>query len=259
MALLTDYGILGLDQLELYEGAIASVTTTHGIDVDSKVQVSVASISDQILLRLLKAGLSDPQHLHRRALGMSTVVVTPPVDRWLCMDVLASIFAEAYNVQLNDRFKGKWTQYLAQADVAQQLVWQYGVGIVFNPLPKPAIPLVSVLTGPLPTQEIVVSVAWTDASGNEGTLSDGNGLILPDSSGINVATAEGAQNVPVGAAGWNVYVGQAGLEVTRQNNAPIPIGSGWTMPDSGILQGPPQQGGQQPDYFVIDPRRVPRG
>lgn len=259
MALLTDYGILGLDQLELYEGNITNVTTTHGIDVESKIQVSIASVSDQLLLRLLKAGLSDPQHLHRRMLGMTTVVVTPPLDRWLCMDVLASIFAEAYNVQLNDRFKGKWTQYLAQADVAQQLVWQYGVGIVFNPLPKPAIPLVSVFSGSLPTQEIVVSVAWTDSSGNEGSLSDGNGLVVPDSSSIGVTTVEGALNAPAGAAGWNIYVGQAGLDLTRQNNAPIPIGSSWTLPESGILQGPMPQGGQTPDYFVIDPRRMPRG
>ncbi len=259
MALLTDYGILGLDQIELYEGNITNVTTTHGIDVDSKIQVSIAGVSDQLLLRLLKAGLSDPQHLHRRELGMSTVVVTPPLDRWLCMDVLANIFAEAYNVQLNDRFKGKWTQYLAQADVAQQLCWQYGVGIVFNPLPKPAIPLVSVLNGSLPTQEMVVSVAWTDANGNEGALSDANGLILPDGSSISVETAEGALSAPAAAVGWNVYARQAGLETTRQNNAPIPVGGGWILPDSGVLQGPLPQNGQVPDYYVIDPRRLPRG
>jgi hypothetical protein len=259
MALLTDYGILGLDQLELYESSITNVTTTHGIDVDSKVQLSIASVSDQILLRLLKAGLSDPQHLYRRVLGMTTVVVTTPLDRWLCMDVLASIFAEAYNVQLNDRFKGKWVQYLGQSDVAQQLTWQYGVGIVYDPLPKPSIPLVSVLSGPLPTQEIVVSVAWVDTNGNEGALSDANGLILPDGSAISVGTVEGSMNAPSSAAGWNAYVGQAGLDLTRQNNAPIPIGASWTMPDSGVLQGPMPQDGQVPDYYVIDPRRMPRG
>jgi hypothetical protein len=259
MALLTDYDVLGLEELELYEGSITNVTTTHGIDVDSKIQASIASVSDQLLLRLLKAGLSDPQHLHRRVLGMSTVVVTSPLERWLSMDILASIFAEAYNVQLNDRFKGKWVQYVAQADLAQQVSWQYGVGIVFNPLPKAAIPLVSTLSGTLPTQEIVVSVAWVDANANEGALSDSNGVILPDGTSINVATAEGVLNAPAAAAGWNVYVGQAGLDLTRQNNAPIPVGAAWSLPDSGVLQGPSPQDGQTPDYYVIDPRRMPRG
>jgi hypothetical protein len=259
MSLLTDYEILGLDQLQLYEENITNLTTTQGIDIDSKIQLSVGSVGDKILLRLLKAGLSDPQHLNRRVLGLSTVVVTSPLERWLCMDVLANIFAEAYNTQLNDRFKGKWSQYLALADAAQQVSWQYGVGIVFNALPRPAVPLVGLLNGGLPSQELVVCVAWVDANGNEGALSDGNGLILPDSSTITVAPAEGSANAPVAAAGWNVYVAQAGLDVTRQNNAPIPVGAGWLLPDSGVMQGPLPQDGQTPDYYVIDPRRMPRG
>ena len=259
MALLTDASIIGLDELALYETNITAVTSTHGIDIGAKICISIASIGDRLLLRLLKAGLSDPQHLYRRQLGVSTVVVTPPLERWLCLDVLANIFAEAYNVQLNDRFKGKWTQYLQQADLAQQLVWQYGVGVVNQALPQAQSALASIQSGPLANQELLVQVAWTDANGNEGALSPALGVGVPDGSSVAVSTAEGAEFAPAAAAGWNVYLGQIGLDVTRQNNAPIPIGSTWFLPDFGIIQGPVPVGGQSPDYYVIDPRRTPRG
>ncbi len=259
MALLTDATIIGLDELTLFETNITTVTSTYGIDIDAKVSISIASISDLILLRLLKAGLSDPQHMYRRRLGVSTVVVTSPLERWLCLDVLANIFAEAYNVQLNDRFKGKWTQYLQQAGVAQQLVWQYGVGIVNQALPQALPALVSIQSGPLANQELLIQVAWADANGDEGALSPALGLEVPGGSSVAVSTAEGANGAPAAAAGWNVYLGQIGLDVTRQNNAPIPVGSTWFLPDFGIIQGPVPAGGQTPDYYVIDPCRMPRG
>jgi len=60
MALLTDASILGLDELALYETNVTTVTSTHGIDIDAKISISIASIGDLLLLRLLKAGLSDP-------------------------------------------------------------------------------------------------------------------------------------------------------------------------------------------------------
>ncbi len=212
-----------------------------------------------MLLRLLKAGLSDPQHMYRRQLGVSTVVVTPPLERWLCLDILAGIFSEAYNVQLNDRFKGKWTQYAGLADVAEQLVWQYGVGITYEPLPKPLPALASIQSGTLSRQELSVQVAWTDANGDEGALSTALGLEVTSGSGIAVSTAEGVVAAPASACGWNVYLGRMGLTVTRQNNALIPIGSTWFLPESGIIQGPLPVDGQSPNYFVIDPRRIPRG
>ena len=259
MALITDASIIGLDDLTLYETNVTTVTSTHGIDIDAKLALSTASVGDVLMLRLLKAGLSDPQHMYRRQLGVSTVVVTPPLERWLCLDVLANIFAEAYNIQLNDRFKGKWTQYLELASVAQDLVWQYGIGIVNQPLPKPMPPLASIQQGPLGNQELLVQVAWTDANGNEGALSPVLGLEMPDGSSIAVSTAEGSDGAPTAAVGWNVYLGQIGLDVTRQNNAPIPVGSTWFLPDSGMIQGPVPVDGQSPDYYVIDPRRIPRG
>lgn len=259
MALLTDADIITLEDLQLYETNISSLLTTYGIDANNKIQLATASISDQLLLHLLKAGLSDPQHTRRRVLGVSTVVLTAPLQRWLCVEALAQIYGEAYNTQLNDRFKGKWLQYQQQSAAACQLLWQYGVGVVYQPLPKPQAPLVATLTGSLANNELIVQVAWTDADGNEGALSQPTAVLIPDQSAIGVSTAEGVNGAPDNAIGWNVYAAAAGSEPSRQNNAPIPLGSVWVSPDAGLIQGPPPRDGQTPNYYVFDQRRLPRG
>lgn len=38
-----------------------------------------------------------------------------------------------------------------------------------------------------------------------------------------------------GATGWNVYVGTASGNETLQNSSPIPIGTNWTEPTSGLI------------------------
>jgi hypothetical protein len=259
MALLTDAEIVTLEDIQPYETNVVSVLTTYGIDADNKIQLATEAVSEQLLLHLLKSGLSDPQHAARRLLGVSSVVLTGPLQRWLCLETLAEIYNEAYNVQLNDRFKGKWQQYREQTATARQFVWQYGVGVVFKPLPKPQAPLAAVQTGSLQNSELLIQVAWTDIDGNEGALSPVAAILIPDQSSIAVSTIEGVSGAPPSAVGWNVYVAQVGADPTRQNNAPIPIGSVWVAPDIGLIAGPAPRDGQEPDYYVFDQRRLPRG
>jgi hypothetical protein len=259
MALLTDAEIVTLEDLQPYETNLVGVLTTYGIDANNKIGLATEAVSEQLLLHLLKSGLSDPQHAVRRLLGVSSVVFTNPLQRWLCMETLVQIYNEAYNVQLNDRFKGKWLQYLEQTAATRQLVWQLGVGVVFKPLPKPQAPLVGLQTGLLLNAELLIQVAWTDVDGNESALSPVAAILIPDQSSIAVSTTEGVSCAPPGAFGWNVYVAPAGSDPTRQNNAPIPIGSVWVSPDVGLTQGPAPRDGQQPDYYVFDQRRLSRG
>jgi hypothetical protein len=259
MALLTDAEIVTLVDLQPYETNVVGVLTTYEIDAANKIGLATEVISEELVLHLLKSGFSDPQHSARRLLGVSSVVLTGPVQRWLCLETLAQIYNEAYNVQLNDRFKGKWLQYIQQTSATRQFVWQYGVGVVFKPLPKPLAPLIGLQIGLLPNCELLIQVAWTDVDGNESALSPAAAILVPDQSSIALSTAEGASSAPSSAVGWNVYVAQVGTDLTRQNNAPIPIGSVWVAPDAGLIQGPAPRDGQEPDYYVFDQRRLPRG
>ncbi|MBV9295971.1 MAG: hypothetical protein JO145_10395, partial [Acidobacteriaceae bacterium] len=178
MALFTDADIVTLNDLLTFESSLVQIASSHGIDVDTKINLSLSAISDRLMLWLISAGASDPQWLNRRLLGLSTVVVTPTLTRWLCLDSLSRFFAEAYNVQLNTRFHGKWTEYQQAASDACEMVFMSGIGIVYNPLPKPAMPLITSGVGSGTAQAMFVQTAWADAHGDESALSPVNGIIL---------------------------------------------------------------------------------
>src|SRR5947209_11050379 len=229
MALFTDADVVTLEDLLQFETALVQVASPHGINVDTKINLSLSAIADRVLLWLLPVGASDPQWMRRRTVGLATVVVTPPVHRWICFDALSRFFAEAYNVQLNTRFQGKWTEYQAQAEDAERMVFGSGVGIVYTPLPRPALPLVSIGNGSSPAQSLFVQTAWVDIRGDESAVSPVNGVILPGQSGIAVAMAEGALGAPSTAVGWNVYVSATDSRLTRQNDVPLQIGTTWSL------------------------------
>lgn len=259
MSLFTDTDVVTLGDLQQFESALVEVASTHDINVSTKISLATSSIGDLLLLWLLRSYMSDPQWLTRRVLGLSTVVVTPTLYRWLCFESLSRFYSEAYNVQLNTRFQGKWMEYQTAAQQAAEMLKLSGIGIVYRALPKPNLPLLSTGTGNALAETTYVQTAWVDSLGNEGALSPVNALTLPGDSSISVAMAEGEVGAPAAASGWNVYVSTSEDATYRQNNAALPIGSTWTLPTSGFVDGPAPVNGQLPNYFVIDPKRSQRG
>ena len=259
MALFTDYAVITTDDLLEFESSLVQVSSTHGIDVDTKIKLASNAISDKLMLWLLNIGASDPQFMNRRQLGLSTVVVSSPLKRWMCFESLSRFFAEAYNVQLNTRYQGKWSEYKQEAKNASDLCFRAGIGIVMNALPKPAMPLVSVQSGNSPAQDIFVQTAWVDASGAESALSSANAQTLPPASNIAVAMSEGVLDAPIAAQGWNVYCGSDAASLSRQNTAPLAVGSTWQLSPSGLIVGAIPIGGQMPSFTVALSRQILRG
>ncbi len=259
MALFTDTAVVTMTDLLPFEGSLAQVVSSHNINVDTKINVAMGAISDKLMLWLLNVGASDPQWLTRRSLGLSTVVVTPALRRWTALESLSRIYAEAYNSQLNTRYQGKWKEYQQEAANAANLFSIAGVGIVYTPLPRPAMPLISVQSGNLPTQGIFVQTCWVDAEGNESALSIENATVLTANSDIAVAMAEGALGAPVAAIGWNVYGGGQSDGVTKQNTQPLAIGSTWELPASGLQIGSTATGGQAPVSYITLSKQIRRG
>ncbi len=259
MSLFTDAETITLDDLLPFEASLVQVASSHEINVDKKIALAIRSIGEKLLLLLNDTGMSDPQWLSRSVIGLSTVVITPPLQLWLCLESLARFFAEAYNVQLNTRFQGKWKEYQDEAKCAADQTIQGGVGIVFKPLPKPQMPEVSVQQGAAPAESLFVQTSWLDSQGNESALSPINGLVAPNESSISVQMTEGALQSPPAAFGWNVYVGSAADQITLQNGNPLTIGLTWSLPASGIVNGPSPGQGQLPDYIVPISRQIRRG
>ncbi|MBV8553391.1 MAG: hypothetical protein JOY54_19005 [Acidobacteriaceae bacterium] len=259
MALFTDTNIVTESDLVTYESSLDSVATSQRINVQTKIELATSAIGDKLLLWLSNVGTSDPQWLNRRLLGLSTVVVTSPLHRWLCFDALSRFFAEAYSLQLNTRFQAKLAEYQQEAKQAANAYFLSGTGIVYNPLPRPSVPLVSIQTGTIPAQAMFIQTAWVDSLGEESALSPVNGVVLTDNSGAAAAMAEGALKAPPGAAGWNIYASSSQSGLTRQNSSPLAVGSTWEMPSSGLIQGPDPIGGQRPNFYITLSRQIRRG
>ena len=259
MALFTDAQIITLNDLLPFEASLVQVAAAHGINVDTKISLATSFVAEKLFRLLQDTGMSDPQWLSRCVIGLSTVVVTPPLQRWLCIESLTRVFAEAYNVQLNTRFQGKWKEYQAETKYAADQTIQAGLGIVFVPLPKPQMPEVSMQHGNSPAESIYVQTAWVDANGDESALSPINGLVLNSQSTISVQMAEGANGAPPAALGWNIYVGSVVSQITLQNGNPLITGSTWTLPSTGIVNGPAGGNGQTPQYIVPVSRQIRRG
>ncbi|MBV8069259.1 MAG: hypothetical protein JO270_05100 [Acidobacteriaceae bacterium] len=259
MALFTDANVVTEDDLLEYETALDSIAASHGIDINTKITLATNAIADKLMLWLLNVGASDPQWMSRRLLGLSTVVVTPTLQRWLCFDSLSRFFSEAYNVQLNTRFDAKLTEYKSETERAADAYFQSGVGIVYKPLPRPLVPLVSVETGSAPQGGLFVQTAWVNDIGEESAVSAVNGSVLTASSSVVIGMAEGVLKAPPAACGWNVYAGSTNDSLTRQNLAPLPIGATWQLPATGLIDGPDASGGQQPNCWIQLSRQIRRG
>jgi len=259
MALFTDPDVITLDDLLQFESSLVQVSTSHGIDVETKITLALNAINDRLMLWLLNSGASDPQFLQRRNLGLTTVVVTPALYRWICFDSLSRFFAEAYNVQLNTRFQGKWTEYQQQAQEASDIVFMSGIGIVYNPLPKPAMANLIIGTGSIPGQPVFIQTTWVDKGGNESAPSSVNGQLLPDLSSVTITPTAGSLQSPPAAVAWNVYASSTNANLALQNATPIPLNSAWTLPSAGIVSGASPSAGQQPNFYIALTRRIQRG
>jgi len=246
MALFTDGSISNLEDLRAYESSIFEMASTERIDLSKKL-----SLAQQELETTLGAFLR--QRYERQGLG--DVVVTRPLRQWHVFHTLALAYRDAYNSHLNDRYLGKWREYLQLARWAWGKLLESGIGIVQSPIAKASLPTVSAGAGNLEGGIYWIRVAWTSAAGEEGCPSDPANLAVPDGSSLVVE----AVNPPANATGWNVYVGPAAGETRKQNSEPIAPGESWQLAGGPATDGDPAGEGQAPSYFLMQRRVLQRG
>ncbi len=259
MALFTDSDLLTLDDLLQFESGLVQVSSTHGIDITTKIKLATDEIGDKLLLFLLRAGQSDNQWSSRAKVSLHNVFITTAIHKWLCCNSLYRIFSEAYNVQLNTRFQGKMNEYQKQADAASEIVFASGIGIVSEPLDRPGLPTLTWTGGSMTAPAIFCQVTWTDSTGQESALSPVNGLVLNGFSRVTVAMTEQGAAIPQAAQGWNIYISERQAGLSKQNQSPIAVGQVWAMPESGVISGSLFPGSQNPNYSVSSSRRWQRG
>jgi hypothetical protein len=257
MALFTDGPINLVIDLQNYENGILTVANTEQIDLAGKSKLAQGEIAAELMLFLLRR-LRQPDVLwtvtYRQTIGVGDVVVTDPLRRWHAQKTLALVYRDAYNNQLNDRYKGKWTEYEQLAKQSAESYFQIGVGLVSDPIPRAVLPILTAAPGAGPAATYYVAVAWVNQTGQFGSASEV--AQLTTSTGQQLVVS--AVTPPPSAAGWNAYVGDAPEATSLQNSSPIAIGSTWTLA-TALRAGVPPGRGQQPTWFLADHRVIERG
>lgn len=101
------------------------------------------------------------------------------------------------------------------------------------PITSPAAPtLTSSAGGTLAATTYYVKITYVTAAGE--TLASGETSLAVAANNVLGVTSPAAQ---AGATGYNVYVSTATGTETKQNSAPIAIGTGWTEPTTGLIAG----------------------
>ncbi len=255
MALFTDGLVNTILDLQNNESAILVVASSAGIDLAGKMELAQEDIANQILLFLLRRWTyPQAQWADRRNLGVCDVVVSAPLRQWHVHKTLALVYRDVYNSQLNDRYLGKWNEYEQLARVSSDRYFETGVGIVSDPLPRPASLLLTAVIGSGAAVTYYVVATWVNATGQESGPSDIGQFGTSDGEQVTVALA----NPPPSATGWNVYMGETPDTIGLQNEVPIEINNSWTTsasPAEGRAAGP----GQRPTRFLVDHREIERG
>jgi hypothetical protein len=254
MALFNDGPLSFTLDLQTTENGILNVASTEGIDLAGKMALAQSTIANELVLFLLRRStIRDFEWNVRRTRGTCDVVVTQPLKQWHVLKSLAMVYRDAYNNQLNDRYLNKWNEYEKLAKGSQETYLQIGVGLVADPLPKPAGPFLSAISGPGTEATYYISVTWVNAASQESAPSDVTNVASLDGQQVIIAMA----NAPANAVGWNAYAGQAPDGLGLQNDAPIEIGASYAL--SALQVGLAPGNGQPPTWFFVDHRVIERG
>jgi len=254
--LLTDGNPNDPTDLAVYETDILNVAAVESIDLNQKLTLATLEISEDVLDVLLDhTWIVDPLPNARRTTGVSDVVVSQQMQRWHALHTLAIVYRDAFNNQLNDRYRVKWQEYELLAQDGRVKTLKFGIGLVANPIPEAETPVVGSVSGNGVGGTFYAQVTWVSATGQEGAPSVASAMTLEPLNNLTVQ----AVNPPAIATGFNVYAGASADATTLQNASALAIGATFTMPDSGLVAGTPVGTGQAAQYFVTGGSLLRRG
>jgi hypothetical protein len=245
MALFTDGEISELGDLQALDSSILETAKTEGVDLTRKLLVAEEALALDLAAFLLRTQ-NVAGTVNHNAYDLSRVVVTREVRRWHSLRTLAEVYGDAYNSHLNDRYLGRWKHFTGLSRETAELIYEVGIGLVDSPVPRSGAPAVSGSSSGGALGTYLVQTSWISATGEAGAASPVVAFTAAEGELPLVDNGAG----PNGVAAFDVYVGFNGGPVTKQTGTPVPIGTSWTMPVSGLVTGPEPGTGQAPSYYV---------
>jgi hypothetical protein len=247
MALLVDGTLNTMETLKAQDSGVMEVSHGEGVDLTAKLEIARHEIEIEIDGLLRKSGCG----------SLGQVVATTALKRWHLLLTLAMTYRDAYFSQLNDRYKERWKAYEEEAQAAAERVLEDGVGMARAPLARPGTVQAEVIAGGLAETTYWVRSSWIGADGSESEASEG--LCVPADWPHSLTVRQSVEAAPETATGWNVYVGLAPGNETKQNAQPLAIGGEWTLSTGGLALGVAPKDGQDAEYYCSRRRLLRRG
>jgi|SRR5581483_5233549 len=255
MALFTDGLISTIEDLVAHDSAALDVAGTEGIDLTNKLDLAQDEIGVELLALLPRSSSYDQQFYGSAKTALEFLVITQPVKLWHVFQTLTAFYRDAYNSQLNDRYRGKWLEYKELVKWAARKVVETGVGMVWDPVPQAKTPQLSAILSAQPAATYYVTTSWLNSRGEEGMPAVYAPFTVEAGNTVEVRTV----SPPSNATGWNVYVGFSPESLALQNTSPMSIDQVWSHLWPSLASGRPPGQGQLPNYFRSLPRVLQRG
>lgn len=254
MALFTN-GISTIQDLINRDSSVLATAQSENIDLYQKLSLAQQEIGVELTTLLQRSNTYDWQFWLQPSPQLNNVVVTPPLQLWHLFHSLELVYEDAYNSQLNDRYRGKRDQFQQLVKWAADKLMQTGLGIVSDPIPQAAPPQMSSIPGGQPAMTYFASASWLNVAGEEGQASMPGTLSVAGGNTLAVAPV----NQPPNAIAWNVFVGPSADQLVLQNLTPLAANQMWLQaaPVSTTGRGPGS--GQAPNYLRALPRVIQRG
>jgi len=259
--LYNDGPISTVDQLADYESEIRQIAAAESINLDSKLRLAQTEMGVELLATAVQPDdgygfAASVPGLVRNSFTLDQVVVTDALRLWHIFTTLATVYRDAYNRKLNDKYQPKWIEYRDLARTAEGQLMTIGVGLVYMPLPAPGAPaLTSVAGGTLLAANYFVTTTWVNAQGIESAPSAESGLSLTANNLLQVQPTP----PPANATGWIAYVSNLSGQEQKQFYTPLNPYYAWTLPSVGLVAGPVPGDGQPYDVLRTVPRTLQRG
>jgi hypothetical protein len=250
MGLFVDGDLSTAEDLRKYESSILDVASSEGIALDAKIELAQRELVVQLQAFLAQRRSSTG------TFGLRNVLVTEALSQWHTLLCLAAIYRDAYNSQLNDRYGGKWREYVRLAERSASLALDIGLGMTSDPLPRPAVPACSIIAGGSgQAHTLFLEIAWVDVKGYRSSKSQQIAFSAGEGEWIRVEPVD----APVNATGFHVYAGLTPDTATRQTASALAMSEVWTEPSSGLHSMLTDVLQQQPDFVVERIRSWSRG
>jgi hypothetical protein len=254
MGLFVDGPACTIADLTDQDSGLLDTALSSGINVSTKIRLAADEIRTDLSLRL-HSDRNGFDLVWRPALWIEQVVTTPALKQWETMHSLALVYRDAYFSQAVDRYQAKWQEFSRLAGDARERLLAEGVGMVNDPVRQAPPPALATTPGPQSGGIFYASIAWVNATKQEGAPSMASSITVQDGNLMSVS----AMGAPANVIGFNVYGGASLDALRRCNDVALPISSSFLyVPGSGS-QGALAGDGQRPDFVHRIARTTRRG